>query len=447
MKLAGFYLVLLLLLFSLSMSSASAEEGASRATSKVFIEPAAKLTLQDAIQAALANNHDVSAALHEINARESAASQEGLLRNPTFFSEFEEFGGTGDFSGDDVLGTTVGISQEIQLAGKRTKRRHVAEHETRIARLELQAKILSLTSDVKKKFLRVHFLEQGLLLEKENIALLQDALNVVSRQISLGDISPLDERKAIVELALAKASLARSQRELDMARVELASSWGSTEVSFDQVEFVDQKVQPLPSINDLWQTALNHPEIQIRRTQVERLKASYALAKAEAVPDLEIEGGVQYFNESDDHAFFVGISIPIPVFDQNRGGIREASANIKVGEKELDSNTLSIRTELSMLLGRLQILEAERATTETTLIPAAFDAYEALKRAYQAGEKEYLELLDSQRTLLEVRRGNLLLEMEYHETITDLEKIAGIHFKSFSQNYSGLGEQGVHNEK
>ena len=438
MKLYTLYIAVFLILSSLSLSVAFVLADTTGGEARKFITPTGKITLSNAIKASLANNPDIAAAAHEIHARENAQFQEGLLANPTFFSEFEEFGGSGDFSGDDVLETTIGVSQEIPLAGKRAKRVRITEYATVIARLELQAKILALTSDVKKRFLFVHSFEQGLLLERENIALLQDVQDVITRQIALGDISPLDEKKATVELALAKAALARAKRELGMARIELASSWGSREVHFDQVEFVDLIIRPLPKETDLWQAVQGHPEMEINRIQVEQLKASLALAKADAIPDLEIEGGVKYFNESNDHAYFLGFSIPIPVFDRNTGGIREASENIQVGKKELAGSSVRMRTALAVLLERLQIIDGELSTTETTIIPAAQEVYEALKKAYQAGEKDYLELLDSQRTLLEVRRRNLLLEMEHHELIADLEAIVGKDLGSFSRNQLSL---------
>ena len=92
------------------------------------------------------------------------------------------------------------------------------------------------------------------------------------------------------------------------------------------------------------------------------------------------------------------------------------------------------------MLERLQVIDSEINTTETTIIPAAQEAYEALKKAYQAGENDYLELLDSQRTLLEVRRNNLLLVMEHHELIADLEAIVGKDIESFSQSQLELSE-------
>ncbi|MFH1217284.1 MAG: TolC family protein [Pseudomonadota bacterium] len=433
MKLSRVHIAFILVLSCLYLPFTLALADAAGREEEKFIVPTGRITLADAITAALANNPDIAAASHEIWAREGAGLQKGLLANPRFFSEFEEFGGSGEFSGVDALGTTVGISQEIPLAGKRDKRVRIAEHETDIARLELQEKIVALSRNVKKRFLRVYFLDQSLLLETKNIALLQDVQDVISRQIALGDISPLDERKTTVELALAKSTLARAKRELEMARIELASSWGSREVYFDQVEFSDQTIQLLPEEDELWQTAQGHPEMKIKQMQIEQLKASLDLAKADAVPDLEVEGGVKYFNESNDHAYFLGFSIPIPIFDRNKGGIREAAENIHKGKKELAGASSRMRTELAVLLERLQIIVEESDTTETTIIPAAHEAYEALKKAYEAGEKDYLELLDSQRILIEVQRQNLLLKTEHHDLIADLEAITAKDLGSFSR--------------
>ncbi|OKY76500.1 MAG: hypothetical protein BM485_04525 [Desulfobulbaceae bacterium DB1] len=439
MKPDTIHIVFILILSCLSPFTAAMADTAAKEQRK-FIEPTGKITLADAIAAALANNPDIAAASHEISARHNAQLQEGVFANPTFFSEFEEFGGSGNFSDADALGASAGISQEIPLAGKRAKRVRIAEYETTIAGLQMQAKMLALTRDVKKKFQRVHSLEQQLLLENENIALLQDIQDVIIRQIALGDIPPLDERKATVELALAKSALARAARELAVARIELASSWGSREVHFDQVEPVGRAIQPLPTEDELWRAAQGHPEMEINRIRVERFKASLALAQAKAVPDLEIEGGVKYFNESSDHAYFIGFSIPIPVFDRNQGGIREASEHIRAGKKELDGTANRLRAELAVLRERLQIITAELETTATTILPAAQEAYEALAKAYQAGEKDYLELLDSQRTLIEVKRQNLLLQTEHQELLADLEAITGKAAESFPRNHPTLSE-------
>jgi cobalt-zinc-cadmium efflux system outer membrane protein len=248
----------------------------------------------------------------------------------------------------------------------------------------------------------------------------------MSRQAALGDISPLDEKKASIELALAKTALSRSQRELDMARIELSSSWGSLQPTFHQVEYAGNIATRLPAEKQLWEMLQKHPRIEMSRRAVEKLQASLLLAKSESWPDLELEGGVTYFNESNDYAYFMGISIPIPLFNRNQGGVDEASANFLRGKKEHESAALAMRRELVSLLGSLEVTRSELQAAQQDILPAARETYEALITAYKAGEKEYLELLDAQRTLIDVRHGKLLLETEYHELLADLEALVGV---------------------
>jgi len=71
-KLDTFYIAVFLILSSLSLSVASVQAGTTGGEVRKFIEPTGKITLSDAIKAVLANNPDIAAASHEINARESA---------------------------------------------------------------------------------------------------------------------------------------------------------------------------------------------------------------------------------------------------------------------------------------------------------------------------------------------------------------------------------------
>ena len=84
MKTDAFVIAIFLIVSSLSVSSALADTAGGEMPQ--FIVPTGKITLQDAIKAALANNPDIAAASHEIYAPESAGLQEGLLENPIFFS-------------------------------------------------------------------------------------------------------------------------------------------------------------------------------------------------------------------------------------------------------------------------------------------------------------------------------------------------------------------------
>ena len=212
-----------------------------------YEEPTGVLKLQDALQAALAKHPRLAAAVHEIEARKGAAKQAGLFSNPRLFGEIDEFGGSGELSGTSVMEMSVGISQEIPLARKLSKRVKAANYETRLAELELQLKILELKGEVQQKFLRVHALEKTLAMEKENLRLVQDALTAVSKRVKAGDIPPLDETKAAVEFAYAEVSLARTRRKLETVRRELAATWGSNYPRFESVAWNEPRHLRFPT--------------------------------------------------------------------------------------------------------------------------------------------------------------------------------------------------------
>ena len=61
-------------------------------------------------------------------------------------------------------------------------------------------------------------------------------------------------------------------------------------------------------------------------SSLEQSKARLELEQANAIPDPRLSVGVRDFRDSGDQAFIVGVSLPIPVFNANRGNIEELLA-------------------------------------------------------------------------------------------------------------------------
>ena len=69
-------------------------------------------------------------------------------------------------------------------------------------------------------------------------------------------------------------------------------------------------------------------------SEVERRRASVEAERAKVGADVKLSAGVSRFSAYNDYAYLVGISLPIPVFDQNRGGILEANRRLDKTEEE-----------------------------------------------------------------------------------------------------------------
>jgi len=57
-------------------------------------------------------------------------------------------------------------------------------------------------------------------------------------------------------------------------------------------------------------------------------RAALRLEKARGVPDLTIGGGVRRFEQTDDEALVFSLTLPLPLFDRNQGGILGATAQL-----------------------------------------------------------------------------------------------------------------------
>ncbi|MCP4647044.1 MAG: TolC family protein, partial [bacterium] len=152
-------------------------------------EPGGVITLGDALQAAMGRHPSLAAAWHEIKAHEGKARQAGMLPNPSLSGEFEEFGGSGEFSGSDVISTRISISQEFPLGGKLTKRVQEAEAEIELSIQERAVQIIALRTEVKKRFIRVYMLQEQLKLEQEKLRLVKASSNAISKRVSAGEAS------------------------------------------------------------------------------------------------------------------------------------------------------------------------------------------------------------------------------------------------------------------
>ena len=382
------------------------------------------LTLDWALDAALNHHPSLGATWHEIKARQGQAQQAGLPANPTLFGEIEEFGGSGDYSGTDAMSSKIGISQEFQLGGKINKRVREAEAAINRADLEHQIEIIEIKAQVEKRFFEVFALQEQLSLQEEQVKVIRKVHDVVVKRVKAGDTSSLDFAQSQVELAMAEVEVEQTRKELDAAKYVLASSWGA---EFPHFSNISAQYKPVPNYTkeELKKAIKQSPAWYLMEAQLAVVDATLNLALAERTPDLELAGGIQHFNETNDHAFFMGVSIPLPLFNRNQGGIAEAKALSRKVHYENEAGYLALYTELQDAWQNLVTSKKAVQLLESSVLPVAQSAYESINKAYKAGELDILSLLDAQRTWVETRRTHLNLLRELESSRIEIERLIG----------------------
>jgi len=168
--------------------------------------------------------------------------------------------------------------------------------------------------------------------------------------------------------------------------------------------------------------------------ELERSEAALNLARSEAVPDLTLSAGVRNFQETDDNAFVVGVSIPIPFFNRNQGGVSEARARVDKAQSEQRAAKVGLVTGLSDTWQSLSAAYTEAVGLRDEILPSAQSTYESTELGYREGKLDFLQMLDAQRTLFTVKRQYLLALGSYHLASTDMERLVGVPLSDIKNN-------------
>lgn len=410
------------LLRELPRYRAPADPSQERQTAEL-VAMSGDLTLRIALSAALLQNPRLKAAAWQPRLAEAQRLQAGLSPNPEVGIELENFAGSGDLSGTDALETTLVLSQLIELGGKRDLRVRVAEGAWSVSALDHEAERLGVLTETAARYVRVLELQQRVEFAERARSLAEESRSVIERRVEAGDVSPIDEIKARLESESARIAAERLKRELSAARRELSAMWDESDPTFGLVLGSLDEVMDVPSIQSLTDRVEAHPEVQRWIAESDRRKSTVHLERARAVPDVTAGLGVRYINEVDDGALVAGISIPIPLFDRNQGGILTARLSVAQAIDEGRASYRDLATRLVREHARLTAAFHESQAIDSVLLPAARDAFTATRRAYDEGKLPYLDVLDAQRTLFETESQRLEVLAEYHSALVQVESL------------------------
>ncbi|OPZ96853.1 MAG: Cobalt-zinc-cadmium resistance protein CzcC precursor [Planctomycetes bacterium ADurb.Bin412] len=388
-------------------------------------EPNGILSLGDVFARILLYNPTLAAYSQEIRAQEALALQSSLLPNPELEATVEDFGGSGATRGFDTAETTIQINQLIQLAGKRNKQSKLAGLDTELVQWDYQSRRLDLFAEAAKAYVEVLAAQEQFNLAGELNTLAQEVKNTVQERVSAGKESPPEALKAEVSLSASRVELENVRRRLDISRTRLAGFWGSIHPDFLGLKGNIYDIRPHGSYEDFAARIAQNPDLARWTAEQNQRQAALALEKARTAPDITVSAGTKYYSEPGDTAFIVGVAIPLPLFDRNQGNISAARARLEKSRHLARESEMSARTGLAQAYTSMLSAYDLAVNLRDTIIPAARQSFAAAREGYQQGKFGYLDLLDAQRTLFQVRQQYLDILLLYHQSHTDIERLAG----------------------
>ena len=393
--------------------------------SRPLAEPAGVLVLPQALALALTRNPELAAFSWETRAREAATLQARFFPNPTIGAKAANFGNN-SLHGLNRNMVTLELSQLIELGGKRAARTEAAALTQELANWDYETKRIDVLTQASKAFIEVLTAQQRLALTQQTQDLAEQVTAAASARVQAGKVSPVEETKARVVRASVRIELMRARRELEAARKRLAANWGSTAPRFETVAGDLDTIQPPPSLESLLQRLVRNPDLARWTTEISHRQALIVVEKSKAIPDVTATIGARRYHLPDTYALVAGVSMPLPVFNRNQGGILEAEHRLTKAEEDRQSVEVRVTTALNTAYQSLDAAHAEVAALRQEVLPGAQSAYDAARTGYRLGKFGFLDVLDAQRTLFGAKAQHLQALADYHQAVAEVERLTGM---------------------
>jgi outer membrane protein, heavy metal efflux system len=384
-------------------------------------ESADTLSFQTALSLSTKNNPQLQAALYNVRLTQAESIQQSMSPNPELDIEVENFAGTGEFGGLGVSESVISIGQQIEISGKRWKRMEAADYQTNLAIWDYRVKELEIYSAVAECFIQLIAAQNEIFLTKELLSLSENFHTSVDKRVSAGKLSPSALSRAGVEVMRTSMELKRTERILEEKRIQMAALLGENNLSFSVISGELVSARLLPPLEKLTGLLENNPKLARWSTERAYRNSILNLANANRIMDPVISAGIKNIQDTGDIAFSVGVSIPLPVFNRNEGSILKATESITQSNWEESSVRNQLQSELESAYIMLIQLEDEIRDYENKLLPESELAYDIVSKDYTQGKFGFLEVLDAERMLFDIKHYYLDLLLEYNLAIAYVE--------------------------
>lgn len=332
-------------------------------------------------------------------------------------------------AGATDLDIQIALTQALEIAGERPLRFDVARAARRTREAELERVRWEVGRQLRAGYRAALVARRRAELARAMARFQADLARAAGRRVEAGEAAPLTVRLAEAQAAQATQRAVVALQRYRSAVLSLAAiaGWDARNPPEPTGEL---EVRPAPPLGQLVETAREHnPLLAVRRSQLAEARARAALADREAWPHPVI--GVQYGREGapdggtpEDSVVGV-VAVPIPSFQLNQAERAGAEARLEVALAQEAA-------VLAMLEARLETLrseaEAARAGIEAygeEILPRLAENLQWLRRAFEAGEIDLLQLSVAVDRFLQVQVDAMGAYADYFDAAAALENEVG----------------------
>ncbi len=334
---------------------------------------------------------------------------------------------------------SVTLTQAFPWFGTLELRGRVALLEATALQHRYEAERRDVVARVKETYYSLGYVDAALGLAREEQSLLEHYETLASARYATGQ----GLQQAVIRLQAEISRAVDRRHVLERQRATLAAHLNTL---LDRP--AEQPVPPVPP--------LSRPTVEVDREQLYRLgelhrhelraagaliegsEQSIALAKKHSRPGFTASVGVTNVGRREDpaglplppdngrNAVTVSVGASLPLWSARyRAGVEQANDELRARIEHRAAARNAMQMEVQEAVVRLETLDRQIDLLDTVLIPQTDEALRATETAYETGQLGVLELLDGERTLIDVRSLRARYLSDLFIALTALERAIG----------------------
>jgi cobalt-zinc-cadmium efflux system outer membrane protein len=377
----------------------------------------ATITLDQAIDLALAHNHSLKASRTLILQNQAQEITANLRPNPTlnFDSQFMPVFSPSNFSGDNLdqeQQFDLGVGYLFERGHKRQHRLQAAVDQTNVTKATISDDERSLSFNVAQQFVTVLLAESTLRFAELDLKSFQNTVDISETQYKSGYISEGDYLKIKLQLLqfqtdVSSAKLARVQ---GLVALRALLGYDAVPANYDVVG--DLSYQPVSAtVDDLQAEALRYrPDYHAAVLGVTAAQSQIALAKANGKQDVNTILDYTHTGGESSASFFLNFAMPF--FDRNQGEIARTKYALLQAQETQAATGDTVLSDVS------SAYEAVRSNQEVVdlytsgYLNQAQESRDISEYAYKRGATSLLDFLDAE-------RSNRATQLAYRQALAD----------------------------
>lgn len=377
-------------------------------------------TMGDYLRFAMLNQPSVEAAYFDWTASVERITVERSLPDPRLSFESD--------IADIVMTVMPGLMQEFPGPGKLKAAANIATAESRTRYFAFESAVLQTAFSLKRAYYQLWFLDENIRINRQTLDLLAELEEFARAQNSAGKVTLQDVYRAQIE----QDQLTTEIENLEDARrpliAQLKGALGLRREQADPPQPTRFESTPLDLNGDaLLDTAFaRNPRLKTMEADVRMAEAVIALARKSKVPDFSL--GLMADAKAAPTMFRPSAGMTLPVWrDKIAAQIAQAQATKRAAEARLTSEQIMVTVDFAMKSYDYREITRNLALLQNKLIPKARQSLAVARAGYLAGQVDFFDLLDAERTLLNFQLQEVEARTRREIVLADLSlSIAGI---------------------